>query len=368
MRDNSFCAELDEAPLVATDGNAEWARPLADTGSRIARHRERRANAVMKTAIIELLGIRYPIVQGGMMWIGRAELASAVSNAGGLGILTALTQPTPDELCREIDRCRAMTPLRRQPDKSPPYADYARAIIDSGVRVVETAGNVPREFFHQFKTAGIKIVHKCVAVRHALSAERAGVDAVSIDGFECAGHPGEEDVPNMVLIPAALRTVKIPIIASGGIGNGRGMAAALALSAQGVNMGTRFMVTREAPLHDNIKQALVNASERDTTLLLRTMNDTSRVYSNSVARQVVEIERRLGGARFEDVRPLVAGLRGKEAYETGDIERGVIAAGLVIGLIDDVPSCAELIERMVTECRAHLRQALGWFDAGPRSD
>lgn len=330
--------------------------------------------AAMKTAITELLGIRYPIVQGGMMWIGRAELASAVSNAGGLGILTALTQPTPDDLRREIDRCRCMTDqpfgvnLTMLPAvKPPPYADYVRAIIDSGVRVVETAGNVPREFFHQFKTAGIKIVHKCVAVRHALSAERAGVDAVSIDGFECAGHPGEEDVPNMVLIPAALRAVKIPIIASGGIGNGRGMAAALALGAQGVNMGTRFMVTREAPLHDNIKQALVNASERDTTLLLRTMNNTSRVYSNSVARQVVEIERRLGGARFEDVRPLVSGLRGKEAYETGDIERGVIAAGLVIGLIDDVPSCAELIERMVTDCRAHLRQALNWVDVRPLS-
>lgn len=329
----------------------------------------------MKTAITELLGIRYPIVQGGMMWIGRAELASAVSNAGGLGILTALTQPTPDELRREIDRCRSMTDrpfgvnLTMLPAVNPPpYADYARAIIDSGVRVVETAGNVPREFFHQFKAGGVKIVHKCVAVRHALSAERAGVDAVSIDGFECAGHPGEEDVPNMVLIPAALRAVKIPIIASGGIGSGRGMAAALALGAQGVNMGTRFMVTREAPLHDNIKQALVNASERDTTLLLRTMNNTSRVYSNSVARQVVEIERRPGGARFEDVRPLVSGLRGKEAYETGDIERGVIAAGLVIGLIGDVPSCAELIERMVTDCRAHLQQALGWVDACPRSN
>lgn len=329
----------------------------------------------MKTAITELLGIRYPIVQGGMMWIGRAELASAVSNAGGLGILTALTQPTPDELRREIDRCRSMTDqpfgvnLTMLPAVNPPpYSDYMRAIIDGGVRIVETAGNVPREFFHQFKAAGVKIVHKCVAVRHALSAERAGVDAVSIDGFECAGHPGEEDVPNMVLIPAALRAVKIPIIASGGIGSGRGMAAALALGAQGVNMGTRFMVTREAPLHDNIKQALVNASERETTLLLRTMNNTSRVYSNSVARQVVEIERRPGGARFEDVRPLVSGLRGKEAYETGDIERGVIAAGLVIGLIDDVPSCAELIERMVTDCRAHLRQALGWVDACPRSD
>ena len=323
----------------------------------------------MKTAITELLGIRYPIVQGGMMWVGRAELASAVSNAGGLGILTALTQPTPDDLRREILRCRAMTDrpfgvnLTMLPAVNPPpYADYLHVIIDSGVGIIETAGNVPREFFTQLKAAGVKILHKCVAVRHALSAERAGVDIVSIDGFECAGHPGEEDIPNLVLIPAALRKLKIPIIASGGIGSGRGMAAALALGAQGVNMGTRFMVTREAPLHENIKLALVNASERDTTLLFRTMNNTSRVFRNSVAKQVVDIERRPGGARFEDVKPLVSGLRGKEAYESGDIERGVIAAGLVIGLIDDIPTCAELIERMVSDCRAHLEQALIWSD------
>ena len=323
----------------------------------------------MKTAITELLGIRYPIVQGGMMWVGRAELASAVSNAGGLGILTALTQPTPDDLRREILRCRAMTDrpfgvnLTMLPAVNPPpYADYLDVIIDSGVGIIETAGNVPREFFTQLKTAGVKILHKCVAVRHALSAERAGVDIVSIDGFECAGHPGEEDIPNLVLIPAALRKLKIPIIASGGIGSGRGMAAALALGAQGVNMGTRFMVTREAPLHENIKLALVNASERDTTLLFRTMNNTSRVFRNSVAKQVVDIERRPGGARFEDVKPLVSGLRGKEAYESGDIERGVIAAGLVIGLIDDIPTCAELIDRMVSDCRAHLQQALTWSD------
>lgn len=256
------------------------------------------------------------------MWIGRAELASAVSNAGGLGILTALTQPTPDDLRREIDRCRGMTDrpfgvnLTMLPSiNPPPYADYVRAVIESGVKIIETAGNVPREFFAMFKEAGVKIVHKCVAVRHALSAERAGVDAVSIDGFECAGHPGEEDVPNLILIPATLRALKIPIIASGGIGNGRGMAAALSLGAQGINMGTRFMVTREAPLHENIKQALVNATERDTTLLFRTLNNTSRVFTNSVAKQVVEIERRPGGARFEDVKPLVSGLRGKEAYE-----------------------------------------------------
>jgi NADH:quinone reductase (non-electrogenic) len=327
----------------------------------------------MKTAITELLGIRYPIVQGGMMWIGRAELASAVSNAGGLGILTALTQPTPEQLRQEIARCRALTDqpfgvnLTMLPAvKPPPYAEYVQAIIDSRVGIVETAGNVPREFFAQFKANGVKIVHKCVAVRHALSAERAGVDAVSIDGFECAGHPGEEDIPALVLIPAALRVLKIPIIASGGIGSGRGMAAALALGAQGINMGTRFMVTREAPLHDNIKNALVDACERDTTLLFRTLNNSSRVYSNSVAKQVVAIERRPGGAKFEDVRPLVSGLRGKEAYETGDLELGVIAAGLVIGLIDDVPTCAELIERMVSDCRTHLQEALTWV--GPSAE
>ena len=324
----------------------------------------------MKTAITELLGIQYPIVQGGMMWVGVAELASAVSNAGGLGILTGLTQPTPERLRHEITRCRSMTDrpfgvnLTMLPAaKPPPYADYVEAIIDSGVGIVETAGNVPREYFQRFKANGVKIVHKCVAVRHALSAERAGVDAVSIDGFECAGHPGEEDVPNFVLIPAALRVLKIPIIASGGIGSGRGMAAALALGAQGVNMGTRFMVTREAPIHDNIKNALVSASERDTTLIFRTLKNSARVYSNSVAKQVVEMERRPGGARFEDLKSLVSGLRGKEAYETGNLERGVITAGLVIGLIEDIPSCAELIERMVVDCRAHLQQALTWLDA-----
>lgn len=324
----------------------------------------------MKTAITELLNIRYPIVQGGMMWVGRAGLASAVSNAGGLGILTALTQPTPEELLREVERCRALTDkpfgvnLTMLPSVNPPpYAEYAQAIIDSGVPVVETAGNVPRELFERFKSAGVKIVHKCVAVRHAQSAERAGVDAISIDGFECAGHPGEDDVPNFILIPAAVRALKIPVIASGGIGDGRGMAAALVLGAQGVNMGTRFLTTREAPVHEHIKQALINGSERDTRLLFRTLKNTSRVFNNSVAREVVAIENRPGGAHFEDVKSLVSGLRGREAYETGDIECGVIAAGMVIGLLDDIPSCAELLERMMAECRAQLSQASQWVAA-----
>jgi NADH:quinone reductase (non-electrogenic) len=317
----------------------------------------------MKTQITELLGTRYPIVQGGMQWVGTAELASAVSNAGGLGILTALTQPTPDALRNEIERCRGMTDqpfgvnLTILPAITPPpYAEYLQAIIDSGVRIVETAGNNPRDFVARLKEHGIRIIHKCTSVRHALSSERAGVDAVSIDGFECAGHPGEDDVPNLILIPAAVRALKIPVIASGGIGDGRGMAAALALGAQGINMGTRFMVTKEAPIHDNIKQALVNAGERDTNLMFRTMHNTARVFKNAISNEVVAMERK--GTKFEEVRPLVAGARGRQALREGDIDGGVISAGMVIGLIDDIPSCAELIERIVADCRKHLRVAL----------
>ena len=317
----------------------------------------------MKTQVTELLGTRYPIVQGGMQWVGTAELASAVSNAGGLGVLTALTQPTPDALRGEIERCRTMTDqpfgvnLTILPAITPPpYAEYLQAIIDSGVRIVETAGNNPKDFAARLKERGIKIIHKCTSVRHALSAERAGVDAVSIDGFECAGHPGEDDVPNLILIPAAVRALRIPVIASGGIGDGRGMAAAFALGAQGINMGTRFMVTREAPIHDNIKQALVNAGERDTNLMFRTMHNTARVFKNAVSNEVVAMERK--GAKFEDVRPLVTGARGRQALREGNIDGGVVSAGMVIGLIDDVPSCAELIERIVADCRKHLRAAL----------
>lgn len=317
----------------------------------------------MKTQITELLGTRYPIVQGGMQWVGTAELASAVSNAGGLGILTALTQPTPDALRAEIERCRTLTDrpfgvnLTILPAITPPpYAEYLQAIIDSGVRIVETAGNNPKDFVARLKQHGIKIIHKCTSVRHALSSERAGVDAVSIDGFECAGHPGEDDVPNLILIPAAVRALKIPVIASGGIGDGRGMAAALALGAQGINMGTRFMVTKEAPIHDNIKQALVKAGERDTNLMFRTMHNTARVFKNAISDEVVAMEKQ--GAKFEAVRPLVAGARGRQALREGNVDGGVISAGMVIGLIDDIPSCAELIERIVAECREHLRAAL----------
>ena len=318
----------------------------------------------MKTRLTELLGIRYPIVQGGMQWVGTAELASAVSNAGGLGILTALTQPTPEALVQEIARCRGMTDqpfgvnLTILPSiKPPPYEAYLDAIIASGIRIIETAGNSPKEFIGKLKEHGLTVVHKCTSVRHALSAERYGVDVVSIDGFECAGHPGEDDTPGLILIPAAVKALKIPVLASGGIGSGSGMAAALALGAQGINMGTRFMCTREAPVHENIKQALVRASERDTLLMFRTMHNTARVLKNAVSEAVVALERRPGGAQFEDVRPWVAGTRGRDALRNGDVDGGVVSAGMVVGLIDDIPSCAELIERIVRECRERLRVA-----------
>lgn len=316
----------------------------------------------MQTKVTEMLGIRYPIVQGGMQWVGTAELASAVSNAGGLGILTALTQPTPDDLRKEIARCRTMTDkpfgvnLTILPTiNPPPYDEYMRAIIESGIKIVETAGNNPKDFAGKFKAHGLTIIHKCTSVRHALSAERSGVDIVSIDGFECAGHPGEDDVPNLILVPAAASALKIPIIASGGIGDGRGMAAVMALGAHGINMGTRFMCTKEAPIHDKVKQALVSASERDTNLIFRTMRNTSRVLKNAVSDQVVWMEKT--GAKFEDVRHLVAGARGKIAVRSGEVDSGIVSAGLVVGLIRDLPTCAELLERMVRECRECLRAA-----------
>lgn len=315
-----------------------------------------------KTRVTELLGVRYPIVQGGMQWVGTAELASAVSNAGAFGILTALTQPTPEALAREIERCRGMTDkpfgvnLTILPAiKPPPYEAYLDVIIGSGVKVMETAGNNPKEFIARAKAAGMKIVHKCVAVRHALSAERNGVDAVSIDGFECAGHPGEDDIGGLVLIPAAASKLKIPVIASGGIGDGRGFAAALVLGAEGVNMGTRFCATKEAPLHDRIKQALIGRSERDTRLIFRTLHNTARVLRNAVSDEVVDMEK--AGCTFEDIRHLVSGERGRAALQSGDPDGGVVSAGQVIGLMDDIPSCAELVQRMVAECRERLRTA-----------
>ena len=316
----------------------------------------------MKTKVTEMLGIQYPIIQGGMQWVGYAELASAVSNAGGLGVLTALTQPTPEDLRKEIARCRQMTDkpfavnLTILPTiKPPPYAEYMQVIFDSGIRIVETAGNNPRDFVPKFKEKGITIVHKCTSVRHALSAERHGVDVISIDGFECAGHPGEDDVPNLILIPAAVRACKIPVLASGGIADGYQMAACLAMGAQGINMGTRFMCTKEAPIHDNIKQALVRADERSTNLIFRTMRNTSRVFKNKVSDEVVAMEKK--GAAFADVKHLVAGVKGRGAMTSGEIDNGIVSAGMVIGLIKDIPSCRELIERIVKECREALSSA-----------
>ena len=318
----------------------------------------------MKTRVTELLGTRYPIIQGGMMWVGRAELASAVSNAGGLGILTALTQPTPEALVQEIERCRAMTDrpfgvnLTILPSATPlPYEAYLEAIIGSGIKILETAGNNPKEFIAKANAAGVRIIHKCTAVRHALSAERSGVDAISIDGFECAGHPGEDDVGGLILFAAAAKKIKIPLIASGGIGDGRGMAAALVLGAEGVNMGTRFCATKEAPIHHNVKQMIVDKTERDTSLIFRSLHNTGRVLKNVISDEVVAMERRPAGCEFKDIHHLVKGSRGRAALECGSVDDGLVWAGQVSGLIDDVPSCEELIQRMVAECRERLAAA-----------
>ncbi|MGB1563913.1 MAG: NAD(P)H-dependent flavin oxidoreductase [Sinimarinibacterium flocculans] len=323
----------------------------------------------LKTRFTELVGIEYPIVQGGMMWVGRAELAAAVSNAGGLGILTALTQPSPDALREEIARCRTMTDkpfgvnLTILPSvKPPPYAEYRKAIIDSGIRIVETAGHNPREHVEDFKAHGITVVHKCTAVRHALSAERMGVDAISIDGFECAGHPGEDDIPGLVLIPAAADKVKIPMLASGGFGDGRGLVAALALGADGINMGTRFCATVEAPIHDKVKQLLVDNDERGTNVIFKSLKNTARVGKNSVSDQVVEILRR-PDAKFDDVAHLVKGAQGRVALETGDLDAGLIWAGQVQGLIHDIPTVAELMQRIVDDATRIIRERLQGFAA-----
>ena len=320
-----------------------------------------------KTRFTELVGIDYPIVQGGMMWVGRAELAAAVSNAGGLGIVTALTQPTPEALRLEIERCRSMTPkpfgvnLTILPSVSPPpYAQYRQAIIDSGVKIVETAGHNPQEHVAHFKEHGITVIHKCTAVRHAMSAQRMGVDAISIDGFECAGHPGEDDIPGLVLIPAAADKVKIPMIASGGFGDGRGMVAALSLGADGINMGTRFCATVEAPIHPKVKQLLVDNDERGTHLIFRSFRNTARVGKSSVSDQVVEILK-AKDAKFEDVAHLVRGAQGRVLLETGDLDAGLVWAGQVQGLIHDIPTVGDLIQRIVREATEIISSRLPGF-------
>jgi NADH:quinone reductase (non-electrogenic) len=324
---------------------------------------------MLKTRFTEMFGIKHPIVQGGMQNVGKAELVAAVANAGALGFITALTQPTPERLAAEIKRTREMTDkpfgvnLTILPTINPvPYDEYRQAIIEGGVKIVETAGNNPQPHMPAFRAAGIKIIHKCTSVRHAVKAQGVGVDCVSIDGFECAGHPGEDDVPGLILIPAAADKITIPMLASGGFGDGRGLVAALALGADGINMGTRFMATKEAPIHQHVKEQIVANDERQTDLIFRTMHNTARVGRNAISQKVVEIEKegmKRGGAKFEEVRDLVAGTRGKGVLETGDIDAGIWSAGQVQGLIHDIPSCKELIERIVRDAEEIIRARLG---------
>lgn len=308
----------------------------------------------MRTRFTEAFGVERPITLGGMQAVGRAELVAAAASAGCLAFLSALTQPTPDDLVAEIERTRALTDrpfgvnLTILPTiDPPPYDAYRRVIIDAGIEVVETAGANPAAHIAAFKEHGIKVIHKCTAVRHALKAQSLGVDAISIDGFECAGHPGEDDVPGLVLIPAAADALSIPIIASGGIADARGLVAALALGADGVNMGTRFVCTREAPVHNSVKARLIAADERQTDLIFRSFRNTARVARNSISAEVIDIER--AGGTFDDVRHLVAGARGREVYATGDLERGIWWAGISQGLISDVPTVAELVDRVIEE-------------------
>lgn len=319
----------------------------------------------MKTQITELLGIEHPIVQSGMHFVGLAELAAAVSNAGGLGILTALTQPTAQALADEIHRCRELTdkpfgvnltflPVRTPPD----YAGYVKAIIEGGVKVVETAGNNPQKWLPELHKAGIKVIHKCTSVRHALKAEALGCDAVSVDGFECGGHPGEDDVPNFILLPRAADELRIPFLASGGMADGRSLVAALALGAAGINMGTRFVATREAPVHPRVKEAIVQASELDTRLVMRPLRNTERVLRNAGVDRLLEKEQQLGAEiRFEDIVDEVAGVYPR-VMRDGDIDAGAWSCGMVAGLIQDVPSVAELIRRVMSEAEQIVRQRL----------
>ncbi|MDE1972026.1 MAG: nitronate monooxygenase [Hyphomicrobiales bacterium] len=319
----------------------------------------------MRTAITEMFGIRHPIIQGGMHYVGFAELASAVSNAGGLGIITGLTQKTPELLAREIARCRDMTDqpfgvnLTFLPAfTAPPYPEYIRAIIEGGVKIVETAGRSPEPYLPPLKAADVKVIHKCTSVRHSLKAERIGCDAVSVDGFECGGHPGEDDVPNFILLPRAADELKIPFVASGGMADARSLVAALALGAAGMNMGTRFIATKEAPVHDRVKQAILAASELDTRLIMRGLRNTERVLNNEGVEEIVRIEREKGAAlTIDDIREQVGGLYQRIMSE-GDVDAGAWSCGMVAGLIDDIPTVAELIDRIMNEAEQLIRDRL----------
>lgn len=318
---------------------------------------------MLKTRFTELFGIEHPIVQGGMQWIGRADFVAAVSNAGALGILTGLTQPSPDDLRREIAKTRDLTDkpfgvnLTILPTLKPvPYDDYLEAIIDSDVKILETAGRNPEPYMARVKDAGIKVIHKCTSVRFAKKAEQVGVDVVSIDGFECAGHPGEDDVPGLVLFPRAVDSVDIPVIASGGIADARGLVAALALGCDGVNMGSRFLATKEAPLHDTVKQQILSADEKSTTHIFRPLRNTERVFHNGVADKIHDLE--AAGKGIEEIGPLASGLKGRRVFEEGDMEAGIWAVGLCIGLINDIPTVEELISNMVSEAATIIRERL----------
>ncbi|HEY2660321.1 MAG TPA: nitronate monooxygenase family protein [Caulobacteraceae bacterium] len=328
-------------------------------------------NVPMKTRITELFGIKHPIIQGGMHFVGFAEMAAAVSNAGGLGIITGLTQGTPEKLAAEIARCHKMTDkpfgvnLTFLPSVNPPdYPGLVKAIIDGDIKIVETAGNNPQKWMPLLKEAGIKVIHKCTSVRHSLKAEAIGCDAVSVDGFECGGHPGEDDVPNFILLPRAAEELKIPFVASGGMADARSLVAALAMGAEGMNMGTRFMATKEAPVHDNVKQAIVAASELDTRLVMRSLRNTERVLVNAGVERLIEKEKALGAAlKFEDIIAEVAGVYPKIMIE-GDMDAGAWSCGMVAGLIHDIPTCKDLIEGIMADAERIIRGRLeGMLDA-----
>jgi nitronate monooxygenase len=312
---------------------------------------------MFKTRITELYGIEYPIVQGGLMWIAKAELAAAVANAGGIGFMTALTHREPEGLAAEIRKTREMTDkpfgvnLTFLPTLIPvDYDPYIDVCIDEGVKFIETAGRNPEPYMEKMKSGGMVVTHKCTSVRHALKAQKIGCDVVSIDGFEAAGHPGEDDVTSLILVPLTVDALDIPVIASGGFGDGRGLVAALALGAEGMNMGTRFVAVQEAPLHNNVKQALVNATERDTSLLMRTLRNTERVLTNTVAKKVLEIEAK-GNTQISDIAPYMAGQRGLKMLRDGDMESAILAAGQIVGLLHDIPTVQELMDRIIGEAR-----------------
>ena len=324
----------------------------------------------MKTAITELFGIQHPIIQGGMHFVGFAELAAAVSNAGGLGIITGLTQKTPELLAKEIARCRDMTDkpfgvnLTFLPTfAKPPYPEYIAAIKEGGIKAVETAGRSPEEHMPALKAAGIKVIHKCTSVRHSLKAEKIGCDAVSVDGFECGGHPGEDDVPNMILLPRAADELKIPFVASGGMADARSLVAALAMGASGMNMGTRFMATKEAPIHDNVKQALVKATELDTRLIMRALRNTERVLRNKNVDRLIEIEREKGAnLKIDDIMDQVAGVYPKVMID-GDMDAGAWSCGMMVGLINDIPTVKDLIDRIMRDAERIIRgRLIGFLD------